>query len=481
VKSLKLTCMIAFFAMLAVPTGLAAQHKQVQHKRPRYQLFDVGTFGGPTSVTIEAEGVLNKRGTLTGGADTSTTDPYYPDCFDAACYVQHTYRWHDGDLEDLGALYDPGSSIGYWVNSHAEVAGWSENGHIDAQSGWPIWHATLWDADGIHDLGTLGGAYSQANAMNDSGDAFGFAQNKTRTSCVMPVGNPNTETELRAVLWKRGMKPVDIGTLGGPGAFGQTINDRGQMAGFSYTFAGSKHSACPPIDPFFKDKGKKMKDLGTLGGTFGQVWWLNNRGQVVGTSNLKGDKYFHAYFWGGSGRMQDLGTFGGCCSQAWWINERGEIVGSAVRKGNVPWHWRPAVWGQDRKIRDLGTLPGDRCGFANAVNSKGQIVGTSVTQSGICRWPGPGMTAVLWEDNKVIDLNQRIDPGAGLNLVIALEINDRGDIAGIGVPPGCDSSQMDTCGHAFVLTPCDDKDRDDEGCSEGVPSWRRKDSVGATQ
>ena len=38
-----------------------------------------------------------------------------------------------------------------------------------------------------------------------------------------------------------------------------------------------------------------MLDLGTLGGTYGFANALNNRGQVVGQSNLTGDLTFHPF------------------------------------------------------------------------------------------------------------------------------------------------------------------------------------------
>jgi probable HAF family extracellular repeat protein len=463
----------ALLAVLAIPVRSAAQDQNPNQQR--YRFFDVGTFGGPTSLALESESGLTKNGTLVGGADTSEVDPYKPDCFDSACYVQHAFTWHNGNLTDLGALPNGKSSIPNWVNSGGAAAGWSENGEIDSQSGWPLWHAALWNpGQKPFDLGTLGGAYSQAVAVNSSGQVAGPAQNKTSTSCVLPsyFSFPNTATEIRAVLWEPGKKPRDIGTLGGTSAFAQYMNEAGQIAGVSFIKSTPRNPGCPPVDPFFWEKGQGMKDLGSLGGTFGQIWWLNNHGQVVGESYLAGNVHLHAFYWAKPlRRMKDLGTLGGNFSHPAWINETGEIVGHANLPGDVDVH--PAVWKTpNSKIRDLGTLPGENCGFAESVNLAGQIVGLSASQPGQqCHWPGPGMNAVLWQNGEIIDLNKRIPPNSSLHLAIALEINDNGAIAGIGVPSGCATENMDLCGHAFVLIPStDDGDADAYSESADAPA-----------
>jgi len=41
-----------------------------------------------------------------------------------------------------------------------------------------------------------------------------------------------------------------------------------------------------------------------------------------------------------------------------------------------------------------------------------------------------------------------------LHLAIAFNVDDRGDIAGVGVPPGVGFGDVQTKGHAFVLIPC---------------------------
>ena len=77
-----------------------------------------------------------------------------------------------------------------------------------------------------------------------------------------------------------------------------------------------------------------MIDLGTLGGTIGIPNAMNDRGQVVGLSNLTGDQSSHPFRWTKAEGMTDLGTFGGSSGQANWINEAGQVVGLATNQGD---------------------------------------------------------------------------------------------------------------------------------------------------
>jgi probable HAF family extracellular repeat protein len=233
------------------------------------------------------------------------------------------------------------------------------------------------------------------------------------------------------------------------------VNENGQVAGSSYTnYTPNPTTGVPTFDPFLWEKGT-MLDLGTLGGTYGFPNDLNNRGQVVGLSNLAGDLVHHPFLWDG-GKMTDLGTFGGDFGQANWINEAGDIVGFAENKDQalLAFLWKDGV------LTNLGAVKGEACSAALGINSKSQVVGLSAKT---CTFTAADRHASLWENGHVIDLNTFLPPSVDLQqLTDAYNINDRGEIAGLGVPPGCGDEFA--CGRVFVLIPCDDDQPDEKGC-----------------
>jgi probable HAF family extracellular repeat protein len=216
-----------------------------------------------------------------------------------------------------------------------------------------------------------------------------------------------------------------------------------------------------------------MVDLGTLGGTYagggscnfgasctspvplyeGSLL-INNRSQVVGTSNLAGDQSFHPFLWE-KGKMRDLGTLGGDNGVAIWLTDNGEVIGQADVPGSQAYHgfrWK------DGAITDLGTLEGDQCSRALMANSKGQIVGGTLA---ICQVETT--RAFLWENGgPIVDLKSLTLGDSGANLYEADNINERGEIVASGLPAGC--YDRFSCGHVYLLIPCDENHADIEGC-----------------
>lgn len=481
-KSRFLMCFtaITLFALLAVPLGLAAQAGA--KARPHYKFVELGTLGGPNSAFTGQAYVLNNSGVAVGTADTSTPDPNYPNynpLLGQNPFIQHGFRWEKGHMKDMGALPGTNSTFTNSLNASASAVGMSEDGNIDPVTGWPEVMAALWEPGRKtpKNLGTLPGGYeSFAILINDSGVVAGVSEN----GVADPYSFFGFPTQTRAFVWTSGKGMKDIGTLGGPDAapYSSTLNQAGQLAGSSY-MNGTPNSVTTPCgtnipteDPFFWD-GTKMTDIGTLGGTCGFAIALNNKAQVVGQSDLKGDgsSNYHPFFWelvNGTGELTDIGTFGGPWGIAGWINDAGEVVGLAETKSN---QIRAFLWKKGEKKRELGILKGDACNAAWGINSKTQIIGdTSIN----CQFTP--QRPFLWENGSTYDLSA-LFPAGRYKTAEAVFINDSGEIAGDGILQNGNS-------RAFLLMPCKAGTRGCKGLIAGAaahPPTITQDRTAATQ
>ncbi len=431
-KNTRLTRILAMalFALALPITMTAQEHHQ-------YKVVDVGTLGGPNSYHSGFVQILNNRGTFAAYANTSAANPN-PGCSEPLgnafgsppdCFVEHPVVMRDGSVTALDVLPGGVNSQTTWISASGLIVGSSENGVIDPALGVPEARAVLWTKDGqVNDLGTLpGGNESVAFAVNSRGQVAGFSNNDV----LDPVSLAGLPTQARSFLWQNGAMQ-DLGTLGGTDGVAFDINERGQIAGFSYTNSDAT------LNPFFWQNGT-MTDIGSLGGTFGIPNWLNSRGQVVGYSNLAGDATHHGFLWD-RGTLTDVGTLGGDNSEANWISDSGLVTGRADVPGSLAHHgflWRHGV------MTDLGVIDGDACSTGSGVNSRGQVVG----DAGVCFVGG---RAWLWENGgPMVDLNDLALPGSGFHLQDATEINERGEIVCTGVLSNGDQ-------HAVLLVPVGD-------------------------
>jgi probable HAF family extracellular repeat protein len=444
IKAMKTKDPVGYFALALIVSSLAlplATHADQQQKNEhsRYKLIDLGTFGGPSSGIISFnEQMINNQGTAIGVADTPVPDPFDPNCFAASCFVQHAFQWKHGVLTDLGALPGGSSSAATWINERGQIVGVSQNGLIDPLTGAPASSAVLWQNGEIVDLGTLGGNQSVALGLNNGGQVIGVAAN----AIADPFSFFGFGTQTRAFLWDNGVMR-DLGTLGGPDSIPWGINERGQVAGVSYTDSTPNNTTGIPTIHAFLWQDDRMLDLGSLGGTLADVFKINGRGQVAGNMSLPGDEFQHPFVWD-RGTLTDLGTLGGNNGYAKWMNDAGVVVGEADFPGDV---LHNAFLWKDGVMTDLGNL--GVTSSAHYINSRGQVVGASRVsfETGEIR-------AFLWENGgPMIDLNTRVPADSGLELVYALSINDRGEIFGLGMPGGGPSADVFTRGHAFVLIP----------------------------
>jgi probable HAF family extracellular repeat protein len=112
----------------------------------------------------------------------------------------------------------------------------------------------------------LGGAYSGAYAINDSGQVVGYSY--TTGNAVM-----------HAFLYSGGVM-TDLGTLGGSHSQAYAINDSGQVVGYAHTTGNAAMHA-------FLYSGGVMTDLNDLiaplsGWELFRATGINDLGQIVG-------------------------------------------------------------------------------------------------------------------------------------------------------------------------------------------------------
>jgi len=183
---------------------------------------------------------------------------------------------------------------------------------------------------------------------------------------------------------------------------------------------------------------------------------INDLGQIVGGSQVNdvpnpilGFPPYHAALWY-KGAITDLGAGpvpDAIGSAAFNINNKTQVVGRFAlpdpKEGAVAhaFLWESGV------MKDLGVPAGlgdDDNSEANSLNDSGQIVGDSGV--GFIETYSPDH-ALLWQNGAWIDLNTLIPPDSGYYLIVAFDVNARGQIV------VCAVQQTTGNIHSTLLTP----------------------------
>ncbi|TWT45079.1 hypothetical protein RAS1_15000 [Phycisphaerae bacterium RAS1] len=115
------------------------------------------------------------------------------------------------------------------------------------------------------------------------------------------------------------------------------------------------------------------------------------------------------------------------------------VVGGATVGSGFSQRFHPVIWTSGAAPLDLGTLDGDQ-GFARAISPSGTVVGNVVRTNG-------AFVAFAWsEGDGQVNLNERIDAGAGVFLLNATAINRAGQIV-------CIAANQSGAQQFVILTP----------------------------
>jgi probable HAF family extracellular repeat protein len=365
-------------------------------------------------------------------------------------------------VTDLGTLPGGSFSQATFVNNAGLVTGLSTI--ADGTQ-----HVVLWYKGSIIDISTpgLGGPNSGAFGVNERGQVDGQAENSTTDPYSENFCGYGTGLECLPFLWQDGVM-TQLPTLGGNNGTVGTINNRGEIVGVAEN--STEDPECPSkpavngTGPQFLDfeaviwgpRPGEIRELRPLDGdTVGMAFWINDKGQAVGSSGSCADTILppfaagpHAVLWEKDGSVHDLGNLGGTVNPelligniAFSINNRGQVVGTSALPGNTANH--AFLWTRETGMRDLGTLPGDMNSAALAINNLGDIVGGSIQGNVATGSP----RAFLWHNGEMRDLNTLVPKNSPLFLLTAFAINDVGEIAGFGT----DSSGEI---HGFLATRC---------------------------
>ena len=350
--------LIGLMACLAI--GLSTAKGQVF-----YTLEDLGVVKG---MEASQPAALNSFGSVVGTAYGGE----YPMCAFHYDYLQKF-------IHEEGGL----NSRAFGINSASMIVG-------DAFPVVPMEprsHATLWKGGVAVDLGVLKNqAYSRANGINAMGQVVGYS------------GLQRDSSESSAFIWSNQTGMIDLGTLGGSYAQANAINDAGFVTGTAQTaamFATTHAFIYAPLSPA---TGGAMRDLGVLGGNSSYGMAINGYNHVAGYSTIKAnDPRVHAFLYierATGNSMIDLGSLSregsSDTSVALGVNNQDLVVGytylptpvrSAMPLQQVAFLWRPNRGGGQMINLNTLLLAPDRQNYllisATAINDNGQIVASA--------------------------------------------------------------------------------------------------------
>jgi probable HAF family extracellular repeat protein len=350
-----------------------------------YAVTDLGTLGGTGTVAR----AINERSQAVGWSRTPEGR-------------LQAFLWQNGVMTGLGYLPGASNSIAHAINNNGEITG---RAYVSATN----YHVFYFTAGSMSSIGTLGGPNGIGHAINDRGDLAGWSQ---------IAGNSNPQGFFYRTNHFIQLPPWQETSYGNCEAFG--MNATGRICGITYFLEGAGNARWwgfvwhdDNANGLYEAVERQtLGSLGTYGsaGAWSQATAINDSGQVVGATGITNDWFpRHAFLITPSGNL--------------WKIPPADPNPANINPTNL-------------LMQNLGTLdrPTDDS-YANAINNRGWIVGTSTTRSGTNQ-------AFLWRDGIMTNLNDLISQNSGWVLTNATGINEHGEIVGSGIFQGQERAYM---------------------------------------
>ncbi len=393
-------------ARLAVASAIASIAVAAPSLAQNYIRTQIPSLGGAETYVAD----VNELGQVVGRSFTSGFSN------------MRAYKWSasTGSV-NLGTLPGGSDSEAWALNNTGTVCGIATNssGHR---------RAVKWVGTTIIQLANLGGNQSGALGINEHGDIVGYSE----TGGTDPNGFPIRH----ATLWPNSGGIVDLGVLSGGDthSYAYDINNYGVACGYSDDGPGGAFVRHP-----VKFENGGVQNLGSLGGTFGHAWAINDNSEISGDSYLSGNSVTRAFKWA-NGVMMDVGTLQNSYSIALDINIFGQMCGVSAR--TLP---RAVRWvGANNIIQDINSfLPGGSptMDSAEGVNGVGQVVVEDTSADSHLLTPPVKQLPLYGPDPGIAGANNRFTvygatPGATIRLYWSLR-------AGSTNVPGCPGLVLD--------------------------------------
>jgi len=223
------------------------------------------------------------------------------------------------------------------------------------------------------------------------------------------------------------------------------INNKGRIVGTI------RKSDASPCEAFIWDKEKGFTLLGTLGGQASGAYSINDKGQVAGWSDTdKGHR--HAFVFDDVNGMTDLGTLGGDGSRAFAVNNRSQVLGySTDSKGNC----YIVIWDKKNNPRRVKKVGKNRMDWRIELNDNGQVIGTYEKRTrlwSVGKWFFKKRRQTRWcpfiwsEEHGCVDLDDIFAADPRWKRFGLRDINNKGQIVGYG-------ERVNSGYHIFILQP----------------------------